>query len=285
MAKQRPVDTRFWEDNYIVELDPTEKLLFLYILTNPMTTLCGVYELPLRRMAFDTGIDKDMLKNIIKRFTDSGKLVYDHSWVCIVNHPKHLHRLTKDHIKGIQSELSKAPKDFILKLPSDYVVPLQSLGVPSEVFTYTSSSTLTSSSTEPLTPKGVETGVQKIVNHYFKLKGWDNKEKDFYKKNKIIYGRYTKPARQLLELCDNVVEYATERVDRVKAWADSNELDWSLETVIKKFLEIDKLQEKEKKPFFKGKWPMYKTPEGKWKVIKDSQHLWFTGKEEEIIYA
>ncbi len=55
LAKQRIVNTKFWDDSYITRLTPTEKLLFLYLITNPLTNISGVYELPLKRVAFDTG--------------------------------------------------------------------------------------------------------------------------------------------------------------------------------------------------------------------------------------
>ena len=35
MAKQRYINTKFWRDSYIEDLDPIEKLLFLYLLSNP----------------------------------------------------------------------------------------------------------------------------------------------------------------------------------------------------------------------------------------------------------
>ena len=44
MSKQRSVDTCFWDDRYITQLDPSEKLLFLYLLTNTLTNICGVYQ-------------------------------------------------------------------------------------------------------------------------------------------------------------------------------------------------------------------------------------------------
>jgi hypothetical protein len=119
------------------------------------------------------------------------------------------------------------------------------------------------------------TDVQKIVNHFFELKGWENKDKDYYAKNKIIYGRYTKPAKELLDIChseDQGVEYASDRMDRVASWAKSRKLDWSLDTVIKKYLEIDQLTDKEKKPFYKGQ-PMYQRS-GKWYIAAhNGEHL------------
>src|SRR5436309_789071 len=62
MATQRLVNTNFWKDTYIIDLDPTQKLLFLYFLTSPRTSLAGVYEISLREAAFDTGIDRDMVE-------------------------------------------------------------------------------------------------------------------------------------------------------------------------------------------------------------------------------
>lgn len=76
MSKKRSVDTHFWNDNYVVDLDPIEKLLFLYFLTNPMTNMLGVYEIPLRRIAFDTGLDSDMVKKLIDRFDRDEKFSY-----------------------------------------------------------------------------------------------------------------------------------------------------------------------------------------------------------------
>lgn len=127
-------------------------------------------------------------------------------------------------------------------------------------------------------------GAKDLVNYFFVLKGWNDKPKDFYSKHKIIYARFMKPASQIMELCDKDFAYAKDRVERVFHWAESRELDWGLETVIKKFLDIDKLTEKEKKPTWKGM-PMYKRG-GKWWVITDNgEHKQFTNKLSEIVYV
>ena len=54
------------------------------------------------------------------------------------------------------------------------------------------------------------------MNYFFEIKGWANKEKEFYKKNKIIYSRFTKPAKELLYLCDNNLEEAKECIKKVE---------------------------------------------------------------------
>ena len=89
MSKQRYLDTRFWDDGYIVDKDPIEKLLFIYLLTNPLTNILGIYEISLRRIAFDTGIDREMVLKILKRFEEGDKIKYEDGWVALKNFMKH----------------------------------------------------------------------------------------------------------------------------------------------------------------------------------------------------
>jgi len=109
MAKLRTVNTRFWDDSYVINLDPIEKLLFLYLLTNPLTNIAGIYEVSLRRVSFDTGIEKDMVQKILKRFEKEKKVFYKAGWVGIVNFVKN-QSMNPKVVRGIEIELAKAPK-------------------------------------------------------------------------------------------------------------------------------------------------------------------------------
>ncbi|MFW6283155.1 MAG: hypothetical protein ACOC1P_03840 [Minisyncoccales bacterium] len=129
------------------------------------------------------------------------------------------------------------------------------------------------------------TDIQKIVNHYFYTKGYSLEEiKKDSKKEKIIYSRHTKPAKQLLELADSV-EKAKKALTTVAEWAKSRNLDYSIETVFKKWLELDELKPKKKKkrPYYNNR-PMVKSErDDKWYVIdKDGEWLEFAGKKEDI---
>jgi len=130
-----------------------------------------------------------------------------------------------------------------------------------------------------------ETAIRQIVTHYFKTKGLSlNEIKINAKKRKIIYSRYTKPAKQLLELAGSV-EKAKKAIDRVAKWAKSRNLDYAIETVFKKWLELDRLKPKEiiKKPYFQGNPMIWSETKRKWYVIdKDGRWLEFAGKEEDI---
>jgi len=130
-----------------------------------------------------------------------------------------------------------------------------------------------------------ETAIQKIVNQYFYTKGLslDQIKKDARKK-KIIYSRFTRPAKQLLELAGSVRK-AKSAITRVADWAKSRKLDYAIETVFKKWLELDRLKPKEivKKPYFQGDPLVWSESKRKWFVIsKQGDWLEFAGKEDEV---
>ena len=130
-----------------------------------------------------------------------------------------------------------------------------------------------------------ETAIQNIIAHFFATKGLGLQElKENAKKRKIIYSRYTKPAKQLLDLAGSI-EAAKEATDKVAAWANSRKLDYTIETVFKKWLELDRLKPKEivKKPFYKGDPMIFSETKKKWFVIsKYGEWLEFADKKDTI---
>ncbi len=130
-----------------------------------------------------------------------------------------------------------------------------------------------------------ETAIRQIVTYYFKTKGLslDNLKKDA-KKRKIIYSRFTRPAKQLLILAGSVKK-AKEAIDKVAEWAKSRNLDYAIETVFKKWLELDRLKPKEivKKPYYREDPMVWSEAKKKWYVIdRDGNWLEFAEKESEI---
>lgn len=130
-----------------------------------------------------------------------------------------------------------------------------------------------------------ETAIRQIITHYFKTKGLSLEElKKSAKKKKIIYSRFTRPAKQLLELAGSTKK-AKEAIDKVAEWAKSRNLDYAIETVFKKWLELDRLKPKEivKKPYYQGNPMVWSQTKRKWYVI-DEKGSWleFAGKESDI---
>ena len=106
MAKQRYINTKFWSDSFVVELNPLDRYLFLYLLTNEHTNIAGIYELPIVRMAQETGLDKEMLSKMMKRL--GGKIAYSEGWVIIRNFQKHQKR-NESVLIGIGNVMAEIP--------------------------------------------------------------------------------------------------------------------------------------------------------------------------------
>ena len=119
MAKTRMINTSFWRDNFITNLDPSERYLYLYLLTNPDTNISGVYQIPLKIMATDTGYDAEMLLKMLSKFEEYGKIKYENGWVAIKNFIKNQNQKSITVKKGIENELKNAPEGLILWLKTN----------------------------------------------------------------------------------------------------------------------------------------------------------------------
>lgn len=116
MAKFRKVQTSFWDDEYIEKLSPEDRYFYLFLLTNPMTTECGIYTITKKKMSYYTGYNQEAIDNILKRLIDSGKVQYDEktSEVLVVNKMKYVDRAGKPVLDCIESELKQVKnKSFI----------------------------------------------------------------------------------------------------------------------------------------------------------------------------
>jgi hypothetical protein len=87
----------------------------------------------------------------------------------------------------------------------------------------------------------------------------------------------------LLDLAESV-QKAKEAISKVAEWAKTRNLDYSLETVLKKWLEINKLKPKAivKKAFYRGDPMVWNEQKKKWFVIKDGEWLEFADNEDKI---
>ena len=109
MSTQRYIDTSFWDDSWVQELDPSEKLLYIYLLTNPLTNIAGVMELTVKRICFDTGFNSDTVTHILRKFEEAKKVYRKNNYIIIRNFPKHQQLKSDNVIKGIAAILSKLP--------------------------------------------------------------------------------------------------------------------------------------------------------------------------------
>ncbi len=130
-----------------------------------------------------------------------------------------------------------------------------------------------------------ESDIQRVVNHYFYSKGLSlEKIKEDARKKKIVYSRYVRPAGELIELAGSVAK-AKKAITKVAKWANSRGLDYSIETVFKKWLELDRLKPKEvvKKPFYRDMPMVWSEAKKKWFVVRDDgEWLEFADSEDKV---
>ena len=76
MALYRHVYLKFWKDDKVMELfSVEEKLLFLFLLTNPNTTQIGVYKILPKEIAFMTGFEEEEVSIMMELFEKEYKLI------------------------------------------------------------------------------------------------------------------------------------------------------------------------------------------------------------------
>lgn len=131
MAQKRYINTSFWKDSYIIDLNPIEKLMFNYLLSNSQTNIAGVYEITLKEIAFDTGIDAHMVKKILIKFENDSKVVYRGGWLAMMNWQKHQSKSETVQL-GIQRIMDEVPSwllDLIKEMKSGQRVLLDEMEI------------------------------------------------------------------------------------------------------------------------------------------------------------
>ena len=110
MSKLRSLNTAFWSDPFVEELTPSQKLLYIYLITNEKTNMLGIYELSIRKMSFDTGILKDDILKALKGFETIGKVKRVKDYIILVNYLKH---------QKFNTNMKKSAIDIYNSLPKE----------------------------------------------------------------------------------------------------------------------------------------------------------------------
>ena len=69
MAIYRTVSISFWSDSKVTDdFTPEDRYFYLYLFTNPHTSLSGCYEISIKQMALELGYSQDTCNRLIERF-------------------------------------------------------------------------------------------------------------------------------------------------------------------------------------------------------------------------
>jgi hypothetical protein len=115
MAIFRKIQTSFWSDSFISDLDKDKKLFYLYLLTNERTTQCGIYEITKKQIAFDLSYSIDTVSKLLNYFIGVGKIKYneDTKEVAVKNWLKY-NKSTSPKVQSCINKELKMVKDTLL---------------------------------------------------------------------------------------------------------------------------------------------------------------------------
>lgn len=132
MATQRYISTSFWDDAWIRKRDPSERYVYLYLLTNPLTNIAGVYKTTIDRISFDTGYEPKIVETVFKRFSADGKAYFYKDYVILPSWPKHQKVDKREKIKtGIEAILRELPPEILKYLKKiGYRYPIDTISIP-----------------------------------------------------------------------------------------------------------------------------------------------------------
>lgn len=114
MSKKRYINDNIREDTYIMDLDPSEKLLFIYLLTNSKVSLCGIYELHIRKIEVELWFEKELLNRMFLRFEKEEKIYYRDWYVFICNFIKN-QSMNDNMKKWVKREISELWKEKLVR--------------------------------------------------------------------------------------------------------------------------------------------------------------------------
>lgn len=86
MATSRPIKTSMRSDPRFSDLDITEKAVVLYAFTNERTELCGVYNITLKKMSFETWFTQEELLKLFDRLSKKWILDFNNELNCLAVH-------------------------------------------------------------------------------------------------------------------------------------------------------------------------------------------------------
>lgn len=85
MAGYRQFHTQFWKDEWVIELEPLERYLFSYLFTNDLSSISGIYKLPMRIIVNETALDRAFVETALQKFQDAKKIYYADGVMWVVN--------------------------------------------------------------------------------------------------------------------------------------------------------------------------------------------------------
>lgn len=109
MAGYRQFHTQFWKDEWVIELEPLERYLFSYLFTNDLSSISGIYKLPMKIIVNETGLDRAFVVDTLQKFQDAQRIYYGDGVMWVVNMTKYHKNASPKTLQKVNNDLAMIP--------------------------------------------------------------------------------------------------------------------------------------------------------------------------------
>ena len=110
MANFRQIHVSIWKDPWFLDLEPNEKLLFIYLFSNESASLAGIYELAFKVICFETSLPAKYVKDTLEKFEKSEKVFFRDGIVWVKNLRKYNGSSSDKVQKRIKTDIALIPE-------------------------------------------------------------------------------------------------------------------------------------------------------------------------------
>ena len=96
----RVINTAIHQDEWVRSLTLKQRNIWFYLLTAPESNLSGIYQIDLRYMELNTGINLEEIGEIFKKFSKDNRMEYRYGYVILINFLSH-QQLNTNQIKRV----------------------------------------------------------------------------------------------------------------------------------------------------------------------------------------
>ena len=83
--RARQVQSRFWDDEFVVEATWQSRYVFMYLLTCPAINMSGIFQISDKKIAFETGLSDEDVMIAKEELSEHKKVLFHEGWIYIVN--------------------------------------------------------------------------------------------------------------------------------------------------------------------------------------------------------
>lgn len=206
MAIYRNVQMSFWSDTKIADdFTAKEKYLYIYLLTNPHTNLCGCYEISISQIALETSLDKKEIKNIIARLQDIHKVILfsnDTKEVLIINYHKYNWTSSEKFRIPLQKEIQNIKNEGFKAYLWDLYNGIDTVSIPYQYGSDTTVTVTVINTDKDINNKNIKENKEEQKNTYGESGNVKLTEKQY---NKLIEDYGEEETKKAIEYLDGYI--------------------------------------------------------------------------------